>query len=202
MGMTSGLRVVVDVQHLYREKPDRGSVFTLANGLTTTEAGAALIYGAAITAHLLELGAQVMTNDASRGILVGPYSRRNAVAAGWGANAYLACHVNAGGGSYAAVEYMSTTVGAALASSLANKIRECFPLDLTGGRTVPLSSSSRGAVCIERNASSCAAVICEPFFGDNPRHQHLLSAPRLVTLGEAIAEGVVGWWKARQVTIV
>lgn len=198
-----GLRAVVDVQHLYRtgsHAGDRGSVYTLANGTRVTEADATLVYAHAIVSYLELWGARVVSNDPAHGILVGPYSARNLAAQT--SHAYLACHLNAGGGAYAAVEYMSTTVGAALAAAIGPQVQAAFPTDIPNAKAIPLSSGQRGAVCIERVASNVAAVICEPFFGDNPRQQHLLDAPSLVRVGEVIAHGVADWWKTRQIAIV
>lgn len=203
--MVAGLKVVVDVQHIYREGKharDRGSVYALANGLTVTEASAATSYAAALAAFLEAHGAAVLTNDPAHGILVGPYSRRNLAARDFGAHAYLACHVNSGRGSYAAWEYMSTTIGADLAGALLPVMRNAFPLEILASKRVALSTGQRGAVCIERTAASCATVLCEPFFGDNPRHQGLLAAPELVKVGEAIGAGVLEWWKARQAVVI
>jgi len=204
MSLVSGLRVVVDVQHLYKtDRPnDRGAVYTLANGLKVTEASAALLYAQSLCQYLEAQGAAVLTNDPAHGIMVGFYSQRNRAAGAWGATAYIACHVNAGLGQYAAVEYMSTTVGSDLAGAIAPQLKAAFPTTLSAAKLVALSSGQRGASCIERVPSPCAAVLVEPFFGDTPRHQHLLEAPNLKRVGEAIGLGVMEWWKARRVVIV
>lgn len=198
LAMLEGLRAVVDVQHLYRpSKPmDRGAVFTLMDGTKTTEASAVLIYAAALRAWLEARGARVMTNDPARGVLVGPYSRRHRAADAWDAHAYLACHLNAGGGSYCLMEHMSMAQGRVLAEAIGPKVVEAFP-QISATQTRSLTDGDRGAVCIREVPGRIAAVICEPFFGDTKTHQSILAAPELSRLGEAIGAGVMEWWRAR-----
>ena len=198
--MLEGLRVVVDVQHLYRPtKPlDRGAIFTLADGTRTTEASAVLIYAAALKAWLEARGATVMTNDPARGILVGPYSRRNRAADAWDAHCYLACHLNAGGGAYSLMEYMTMTTGRVLAEAIGPKVMVAFP-QITRAQTRALSGDDRGTVCIREVPGRIATIICEPFFGDAPTHQPMLAAPELARLGGVIGEGVTDWWRTREV---
>lgn len=193
--MLQGLRVVVDVQHLYRPaKPnDRGAVFTLADGTKTTEASAVLIYAAALKSWLESHGARVMTNDPASGVLVGPYSRRNKAADVWNTHAYLACHLNAGGGGYSLMEHMTLTAGRGLAEAIGPQVLAHFPA-ITRAQVRALTTTDRGAVCIREVPSRIAAIICEPFFGDTPAHQGMLAAPELARLGAAIGEGVLAWW--------
>jgi len=193
--MLDGLRIAVDVQHLYRaNKPnDRGAVFTLPDHTRTNEADAALIYAAALTSWLRERGASALTNDVARQILVGPYSWRHRAVSEWRAHAYLACHLNAGRGSYSLMEHMSLTRGAELAALIGPRLMLAFP-GITASKVRALSDKDRGAVCIRGVPGSIAAVLCEPFFGDWPGHQSLLSAPKLVALGRVIGEAVAEWW--------
>jgi N-acetylmuramoyl-L-alanine amidase len=198
----AGLRVVVDVQHLYREhKPhDEGTVYVLGNGLHVTEAHAALGYAGALTAWLTGQGATVLTNDPKHAMLVGYYSARNRVANAFEAHAYLACHLNAGRGSYAALEAMTVSAGLGLADAIGLAlVTPAFPAILHY-KVVRLSQGMRGAACIEACAASVAALVVEPFFGDNPRHQPLLLAPELKRVGEAIGHGVASWWRRRTMT--
>jgi hypothetical protein len=175
---------------------DRGAIYTLANGTTTSEAGAALLYALGLRGFLETRGAVVLTNDPARGILVGPYSTRHHAVNVWKAHAYLACHLNAGRGSYALMEHMSMTEGKVLGWAMGQALVDAFPL-IVEHRVQALKSDDRGAVCIERVEAPCLAVLCEPFFGDNPRHQDLLAAPELKRLGEALGEGVASWWRSR-----
>jgi N-acetylmuramoyl-L-alanine amidase len=97
-----GLRVVLDVQHAFRggrHAGDRGARFRRADGATVDEIELALDYATAARRFLLQLGASVLTNNPSDGILVGSYEQRARVAEAWRADVYLACHVNAGAGA-------------------------------------------------------------------------------------------------------
>jgi N-acetylmuramoyl-L-alanine amidase len=195
----AGLKVVVDTQHLFRtdHPTDRGTIYTLADGTHVAEADAALAYSAALVGALRSFGAQVLTNDPHAGILIGTYPQRNRVAAAWGAQIYLACHVNAGRGSYALAEAMGYSE---LSTSLASRVM------MTVAQNVPevltftwhsLRIGDRGSVCIDRFPADGAAVILEPFFGDTPGMQRLFRADRLADLGRRLALGVGGWWLYR-----
>ena len=194
-----GLRVAVDVQHLYRtDKPhDRGTVFTLPGGLHVTEGAAATGYALALSARLRAWGAAVLTNAQGGGFLVGTYHERNRQADAWGAHCYLACHVNAGGGSYALAEYLcdAPPETRTLAELVMRPLVASMPLILVAEHH-PLVAGARGRICIEGGHPIMSAVILEPFFGDTPRNAPLFQAPRLAELGRALAYGVADWWQA------
>jgi N-acetylmuramoyl-L-alanine amidase len=193
----SGLRLAVDVQHLYKPAPhdrDRGAVFTLPGGLTVAEAQLATLYAQALIMWLHARGAMVLANAPAVGQLMGSYNHRNLEAFKWGAHAYLACHVNAGGGGYALSEYVAGTSGGALAMAINHSLADNLA-EITSAQSGPLTSVQRGFVCIGEFDRSRPAVILEPFFGDNPRHQALIPASRLAQVGEAIGEGVAAWWE-------
>lgn len=207
--------IAVDIQHLYRTgifAGDRGTRFRMADGRTLYEADAVTTYAQALAAWLRAWGAQVVVNDPARGILVGPYSRRNAQAATLEGrvtaegvvlghvDAYLACHLNAGLGDYALCEYMATLPAATgtVCQALADWILHGGINDPeVRGRSVKrLVRGERGAVCIQAVAPTVPALILEPFFGDQPRHLPLLETARLVRLGQEIGQGVAAWWRA------
>lgn len=192
-----GLRVAVDVQHLYKSSNplDRGAVFDLPGGFHLAEAQAVTVYAQALCAWLTARGAAVLTNQPAVPRLVGSYYRRIKEAEKWDANAYLACHLNAGKGSYAALEYAVGSAGVALASRVGSHLVDEFP-EILSYKVVSLSPEARGYACISGFPSDRAAVLVEPFFGDNPRQQGLLSTPKLVAVGESIGEGVARWWES------
>jgi hypothetical protein len=195
----SVLRAAIDVQHAHRQgrhAADRGSIYTLPNGTHIAEADAATIYAAAMVSWLRARGAAVLTNNPATGALCGPYSSRNHEANLWGASCYVACHVNAGGGSYAATEYMAGTSGDALGLSIRIQLGHDFP-EIKSNRGVPLAQGQRGAVCIEAIGPNTAAIVLEPFFGDTPWQQGLFAAPKLHQLGETTGEGIAQWWERR-----
>jgi hypothetical protein len=191
------LRIAIDVQHLFKRfhTADRGTLYTLASGLHIYESQAALAYAAAAVSWLEARGAAVLTNHPTQNVLVGSYSSRNRAAVAWRANAYLACHVNAGGGNYASLEYMVGGPGQQLGALIGDALLRACP-EVVSVRTPALSRGQRGSVCIEGFPG--AGLILEPFFGDYARHQVLFGGPRLVAIGEAIGAGVAAWWERRR----
>lgn len=199
-GLLAGLRVVVDVQHLYRtgdKARDQGAVYRLADGRHLTEGQCAAQYGAALSCWLRGRGAAVLTNDTGSRRLVGPYSRRHAEANAWAPHVYLACHLNAGRGTYCAVEYMAGSAGARLADWICRGLLDAFPA-IRGHKAVALMPGQRGAVCISGVAHG-APLILEPLFGDTPSHQFMLTGPELKRLGETIGQGLMAWWRATDI---
>jgi len=194
----AGLKVALDVQHLYQQdKPnDRGTVYTLGDGSRVCEAQAAVAYAQAAGTYLTQRGAQVLTNQPTHGILLGHYWTRNRAANAWGAHAYLACHVNAGGGDYFLAEYMLASPGAGLGISIGNAVVGAFPA-IQGVKTNPLVRGQRGAVCIESTDATMAAIVLEPFFGDRARFASLFAPENLARLGTAIGIGIGQWWARR-----
>lgn len=194
-----GLRVVVDVQHLYRaSKPhDKGSEYVLANGTHIAEANAARVYADGLCDWLRERGVAVLTNDPTTSILTGFYSSRNRAAHAFAAHAYLACHLNAGRGGYCLMEYMDATVSKPLADAIGARLATTVT-EITDFRSQALHAGDRGAVCIERVMPPIAAVLCEPFFGDTPAHQYLLASVNLREIGATIGQGVADWWLRKQ----
>lgn len=197
-----GYSVAVDVQHLYRtgrHARDRGSVFTLPDGSRVAEGELSTRYAQGLVQWLKLRGARVLANDPRHGFLVGPYSQRHESVVAWGADAYLACHVNAGGGAYGAVEYVSDSgVSAVLANTVAHQLEEAALLDKV--KTVPLAPGDRGFVCVGR-LGAVPGVILEPFFGDYPGHRDFFPAPALTRLGETIGEGVARFLERRRAVV-
>jgi N-acetylmuramoyl-L-alanine amidase len=192
-----GLRVAVDVQHLYKSSNplDRGAVFELPGGFHLAEAQAVTVYAQSLCAWLAARGAAVLTNHPAGQILTGSYYRRQKAAEKWDAHAYLACHLDAGNGSYAATEYPVGAAGIALATRIGSRLCDDFP-EILSYKTVSLSPQARGFACVGGFRTDRAAVLVEPFFGDNVRQQVLLSTPNLVAVGESIGEGVARWWES------
>ena len=194
----------MDVQHVYRDgihAGDRGTIYRLAGGGHVAEADMAMLYADALRVYLLACRATVFTNDPRRGILVGPYSRRQASAKALGANVYIACHVNADSDEHAnqaRMEYMTgDRYGRSLAGCVAAELSASIP-EIPSGVAVPLIAGQRGAVCIEGFTTDAkantAAIVCEPFFGTNPRQQALMSGAGMALVGQAVGRGVATWF--------
>lgn len=194
--MLTGLKAVVDVQHIYRtgiHRWDRGTVFRLKTGGKVWEADGALHYAQTLASQLRQWGATVWSNEPKTGILVGPYSRRQESATALGANLYLACHLNAGNGSYAVVEYVDGGLGAAVGRAITDELTHSLP-EITAGKVVVLYPGDRGVACV-RGFTAGPAVILEPLFGDHETHQALLSMAGLELVGMALARAIATWWR-------
>jgi N-acetylmuramoyl-L-alanine amidase len=195
--MLAGLVVVVDVQHAYRtgiHAADRGTLYAFSDGTHAEEADLSAHYAARLAADLRAMGASVFTNDPARGKLVGAYLDRQRQATLLSADVYLACHTNAGRGSYAAVEYATVNPGRGLAMSIASELDRTF-FEINNGKAVELVEGERGMVCV-RGFTRGPALILEPLFPDNPDHQRLCTHDGLELVGSAIARGIQGWWAA------
>ncbi len=195
----AGLKVAIDVQHLWKPPPsdrDHGAVFTLPDGRHTTEADAALLYAAALAAWLEGRGALVLRNDPTRRVMVGRYADRHRTALSWGAQVYLACHLNAGGGRYGLVEWLNGNPGEPLANAIVGELRNIAEVGAAHGKA--LNAGERGTLCVQGCGARIAALILEPFFGDSPSMQPLLAPARLLEVGAAIGSGVARWWERVQ----
>lgn len=190
----AGLRVAIDVQHLYRpDRPrDHGATVRLANGTTITEAELATGYAGHAAAELEARGALVLRNDPARGVLVGHYSSRARAASSWGARVYLACHVNAGGGDYARA-YGVGSRGVQLARDIVLELDRVSRL-IDEGQALELRPGERGWVCIAGAVAPTLGILLEPFFLDTPGHRGLVSAAGLGVVGRAIGRSVGAWW--------
>lgn len=125
----------------------------------------------------------------------GPYGERHALAskAAWGVKrvAYIACHVNAGGGAYGLVKHDTRSSGGRkLALALTSTL---VPVSgLASVKALPLRSDDRGWSCISGiydSPSMCAALF-EPYFIDHEAHAHLREGK---IIGRALADGCASW---------
>lgn len=114
--------------------------------------------------------------------------------------AYVACHLNAGGGDYAALFYDARSQnGKLLASSIAASLGEA---DLPGINRVVVKSAipddwTRNALYtikgIYAGPANISGVCFEPLFIDNEEHQKLLTPEGLAWIGMALSRGILRW---------
>jgi len=215
------MNLILDIQHTGRKsKPgDMGAAYDLDGDGVTGENGEREVdlvrgYTAAARDYALSLGWRVDVLDA------GEYSERHHLAGqiskGGGRTAYLACHVNAGRGSYGLVRPDYRSVGGfrlaeALAASLGTltpeitraRIELLYPSKTAasaGLRDVSTADQvawwTRGWGCIdgiyEGPAELCGCLV-EPFFIDWPGHKSLTTPEGLIRLGRTLVEGVRRW---------
>ena len=157
--------VVLDRQHAGKPgSRDQGAVF--ADG--TTEAQHAMWQIENATPWLEASGVKVSI------FLKGHYPDRNRAANAAGADLYVACHVNAGGGHYALTEYVADRGNVPGSRRAAETLLRTIDDELGQKAVGPwaLRSGDRGHVCVA--ACSMPAVIFEPYFVENRKHDPLV----------------------------
>lgn len=183
--------IVLDAQH--QGKPshpnDRGASSGGLEEVTVTRA-----YVEAADHELRRLGHQVIV------LSDGEYSARWARADAYGAQVYVACHADAGGGNRGEVFFdhrshrgpaLATAVATALHSALEWPVvaRACHPDDDGEPRDEDYSEAYN---CIQ--GVRAVAVLVEPGFVDgSPAHVALLRSP---AVGVALAQGIDAWARA------
>ena len=125
---------------------------------------------------------------ANRHDRVNEYDQRNA---GGAPSIYIACHLNAGAGSYCAMFYHhQSSNGAALSKSINAKIEE--RTDITTAKAIPSNNEdwTKNAFYCIKGVGRPIAICAEPLFIDNPSHQKLLNIDGMYAIGFAIADGI------------
>lgn len=210
--------LILDIQHAGRpDKPgDMGASFDLDGDGVRGEEGEREVdlvrmYVAAARAHAEAAGHAITVLE------TGTYGQRHATAIRIARAApstrcvYLACHTNAGGGSYGLLrpDYRSVS-GSRLAERLSGALRQIF--ELTKVRLDPLYPNAataqkhgrdvsdagkvgwwtRGWGCIDgiySGPSNLCGVLVEPFFIDTLAHRVLTTSGGCTRIGRALAEG-------------
>ena len=186
--------VILDVQHIGKpHRPDdRGACHD-----GDEEAGLAMRYALSADKRLRHHGHKCII------VAEGHYASRWDRANAYGAQVYVACHVNAGGGDRAEIYYDHRTSpdGGVL---LASKVGEFLQLALEGleVRTIAARPMQDGQA---KDAPSRAfntfkgviphALCFEPYFIDGPQAD--LFRQSLGIVGYALADGINAWAKER-----
>lgn len=211
--------LIFDIQHTGRpSKPgDMGAAYDLDGDGVTGEDGEREVdlvrqYVAEAGSYALSLGCQVLHIDA------GEYSDRHRFAiAKARANptkraAYLACHMNAGGGRYALVRPDARSSSGKLLATAVSRSLSLLP-GIQFSRRDPLYGSAalaakaghpaseaawwtRGYSCIDgiySGPANLSAVLVEPAFIDSKEHRPLLTPAGLRSIGRALVDGAVAW---------
>lgn len=148
-------------------------------------------YGLYCEVRLRELGHNVIS------LSDGFYSERHKRACLYGADAYIALHLNAGKGEYSSCFYdYRSTKGKLLADSIATEFKKKLPVsDALVRETKPDGQFPRPWGCINGVFSGKpVACLVEPLFIDNFKHQQFLSSESNIhMLGCTLAEGIHNW---------
>lgn len=189
--------VILDRQH-----GDKGARFdpgVLRAGLREVDLTTA--YLAACREHLTAAGVSVLYLDSGR------YSDRHAqanaaAAAHLGPVVYVAAHVNAGGGDYAAVFHDARSHrGALIALCLEQTL---YPALLEVSAVKPIGAARSGWTAnawhtirgIYDGPSNISGVCLEPGFIDHDDHAELWTPAGLERIGRAVAEGLLAYGTA------
>jgi hypothetical protein len=187
--------VIFDRQHKGRSGKranDRGCSF---GTLVETDLTEAYIAAAKARVEAAGVSCEVLTT--------GEYPSRQAAAGSRaksvdGRVLYIACHVNAGRGTYALVEYDDRSANGKKAAAAMAAAFDAGLVEVTSGRTVSLSSGDRGFACVSgiyAGPANVCAVLVEPGFIDASKHASLWTATGLVRVGNVIADAALAWVK-------
>ena len=110
--------------------------------------------------------------------------------------AYIACHLNAGGGDYGIILHDDRSVnGHRLSKHLAAALRAGFPVPRVTTKGTAIAGTWKRAhttiAGIYDGPENLTGVCYEPAFID--KHAHLLTPEGLAAIGKALAEGVLAW---------
>lgn len=148
--------------------------------------------------YLYERGHSVLIIDSGR--YINRHGKANMRAKHYdGKAAYVACHLNAGGGDYSLVLHDARSAGGeALARCLRSKLKVLFPeyRDRKVRACGPDSWANAYATItgIYSGPRNISAVCYEPLFMDNVDHQQILNdEDGIRMLGEALAKGCLAW---------
>ena len=209
--MTDRLLVVFDRQHV--GKPSRGP------GTAMGEDRGALLRGTAADRSEADLtpiyytrAAEVLSTAGAGVRIIDPltdpprlsYGARHERVKWWAREAgtqvvYLACHLNAGGGNYAVTGHdHRSSSGRAVARAIAARLGG-LPAVARSRVEARTGSWARGAPCIQGvydGPVHLRGVLLEPLFVDHREHVQYIEAGGLAEVGQAIADGLLDWWRA------
>ena len=182
--------VILDWQHHGKPgKDDHGASF---EGLRETDLSSGYINAAKAALELAGIPVLVLAYGwyGARHAYV-----REAAKAVTGKCVYVACHVNAGGGSYGLVcydsrssagEYLSDAVSAELGKLVSKSRSEAASPSLWGNAYNTISGVYEGP-------ANLSGICFEPGFIDSEENAHLWYADGLVRVGEALAAGILNY---------
>lgn len=159
---------------------------------------------AILTAQYI-LAAEIRMRELGHDVIVisdGRYSDRHTRVNGYakvypGKVAYVACHLNAGGGAYGSCFFDERSkAGPLLATAVANKLRAAFS-ELASVKVfgaAPGGTWANAYATISGVYDGRAVGVCfEPCFMDGPHATELLSTNGLTRIGGALADGLHSW---------
>lgn len=192
--------VILDRQHVGKPGRDDRGASTEIDGVEIwevdltaqyIEAATALLVAEGHTVHLLDAGWYAERHERAAEIAAGAPDQRVA---------YVAAHVNAGGGAYGLVLHdQRSRGGQALAEAIADSldagarphIDRCVVRATERGGTWGRAHTTIAGIWDA--PSNCSGVCFEPFFIDSARNRELLTPAGLALVGRALAVGCMQW---------
>ena len=187
--------IIFDRQHKGRTGKYANDLGSTYGTLVETNLTEAYIAAAKARAEAAGVACEVLTT--------GEYSTRQATARTraetvQGRVLYIACHINAGKGTYALVEYDDRSGNGKKAATAMAAAMDAGLSQVTSGRAEGLSSGDRGFVCLSgiySGPANLSGILVEPGFIDSSKHASMWTAAGLVTVGNVIADAAVAWVK-------
>lgn len=188
--------IYIDVQHIGKPNKTRDMGASKGDALEDTEAYWTSLYAFYMEMRLRELGYAVFR--LSDGTYRSRHERVNLyedTIADDGQSVYVACHINAGGGSYSAMFYdHRSSNGARLADAIAQTVQTLPRLGTV--RKIPADPNNwtRNAYHTIKGVQRPVAICAEPFFIDNELHQEYMSYDMIKLIGREMANGIHLWY--------
>ena len=188
--------IYIDVQHIGKPNRPRDMGASKGDALEDTEAYWTSLYAFYMEMRLRDLGYAVFR--LSDGTYRSRHERVNLyedTIADDGQSVYVACHINAGEGSYGAMFYdYRSSNGARLADAIAQTLQTLPRLGTV--RKIPADPNNwtRNAYHTIKGVQRPVAICAEPFFIDNELHQEYMSYDMIKLIGREMANGIHLWY--------
>jgi|SRR3989344_1780925 len=183
--------IALDIQHLNKppsasnpkSSKDRGVAYG-----TLTEVDISTVY-ANLARQLLDKAGHTVYMG-----FTGEYSERQSLAVRMKTDVYIACHVNAGKGSYSLIEIKKKSSGKDLpyAQILLDALLSKLGTKKASTPIWELQEGDRGFSCISN--TQMVSLLLEPFFIDNDEYyKKVLTGELQEQIAQAILEAVTKW---------
>ena len=188
------LLVILDRQHTGKSAAPRDTGgASQYSGKTEAE----MVHRYLMTAEWALRGAGIDVMPLSDGSYTDRHARSKLYATGYSHAIYVAGHLNAGEGDYAAVfNDHRSSMGEEVAVKLSHRLGACLP-EIMGSKVIgarPGHWTSNAFYTIRGVYSGRPCGICyEPAFMDNEDHAPLLEPEGLDRIGMCLADGILDW---------
>ena len=130
----------------------------------------------------------------SDGLYSDRHQRVNAYSSTHKVSIYVACHINAGGGSYAAVFYDGRSMyGQKLATEICDSLSTIDALPKRRAEPCRVGDWTEHAYNTIRGVGQPIGICFEPSFIDCASHKDLLSDQGLTNIGNCLADGIINY---------